>query len=311
MFRSGKKGSRLSSKKLNILMGILFLSILMTAAVRSPQALGMEQLETGGGVYNFAANGRIIPVYYYKPENYTKSSPVVFVMHGMKRRAGKYRNTWKKHAEKYSLLIIAPKFSDEDFPGGRCYNRGNVMTKNKKNNPRNLWTFSIIDKIFDDLPNRIVNTNSKFYMFGHSAGGQFVHRYVIFNPQAPIEKAVAANAGWYAAPDFDIKFPYGLKNAPVTEWQLKMALKKPLVILLGEKDNDPNHKSLKRSKGAVKQGRHRLARGQYFIKKAIGEAGKLGLETAWQVKYVPNAGHNHRKMSRAAARLLFSGRKKK
>jgi len=52
----------------------------------------------------------------------------------------------------------------------------------------------------------------QFSMFGHSAGAQFVHRYITFMPQGHLRAAVAANSGWYTLPDQTLKLPYGLKH---------------------------------------------------------------------------------------------------
>jgi hypothetical protein len=50
-------------------------------------------------------------------------------------------------------------------------------------------------------------------MFGHSAGAQFVTRFVTFMPQhRPI--AVAANAGWYTTLDDLVEFPTGWTVPP-------------------------------------------------------------------------------------------------
>ena len=51
-------------------------------------------------------------------------------------------------------------------------------------------------------------TRRGYALYGHSAGGQFVHRYVAFADAPRMESAVAANSGWYTMPD-DGAFPYG------------------------------------------------------------------------------------------------------
>ena len=52
-------------------------------------------------------------------------------------------------------------------------------------------------------------------MFGHSAGAQFVHRFVMFAPGPNLRTAISANAGWYTTLEENVAFPYGLKDAPV------------------------------------------------------------------------------------------------
>jgi hypothetical protein len=49
-------------------------------------------------------------------------------------------------------------------------------------------------------------------MYGHSAGAQFVHRYLQFYDSPKVKKAVAANAGWYTFPNEAINYPYGIKS---------------------------------------------------------------------------------------------------
>ena len=45
-------------------------------------------------------------------------------------------------------------------------------------------------------------------MFGHSAGAQFTHRYMLLSKDKRISNAVVANAGWYTFIN-NAKFPYG------------------------------------------------------------------------------------------------------
>lgn len=50
--------------------------------------------------------------------------------------------------------------------------------------------------------------SSQFYLYGHSAGGQFVARYVVTHPDRVI-KAVVSAAGRYSYPDDTVPWPYG------------------------------------------------------------------------------------------------------
>ena len=47
-------------------------------------------------------------------------------------------------------------------------------------------------------------------LFGHSAGGQFVHRMLSFGFRDRVAVAVSANAGTYAMPDLSTPWPFGL-----------------------------------------------------------------------------------------------------
>ncbi len=80
-----------------------------------------------------------------------------------------------------------------------------------------------------------------------------------------VERAVAANAGWYTLPRKADTFPYGLDGIDVADETLREAFSVPLTILLGEDDNDPNSKYLRRTPEALAQGAHRLARGASYL----------------------------------------------
>ena len=77
---------------------------------------------------------------------------------------------------------------------------------------RSEWTFSLIKSVFDTVRKDTGSSRTKYDMWGHSAGAQFVHRYVTFMPDTRVDRAVSANAGWYTLPDVDVAYPYGLKK---------------------------------------------------------------------------------------------------
>jgi len=103
-------------------------------------------------------------------------------------------------------------------------------------------------------------------------------------------------------------YPYSLEGTPANEATLAAAFARPLLVMLGEKDDDPAHPQLNRSRGAEAQGPNRLARGRHFITVAAAEAARLKVESRWREILVPGIGHDSRRMAAAAAEALFTGR---
>lgn len=255
--------------------------------------------------------GRAITVYSYLPSDYGDNSPVLFVMHGNSRTAENYRNAWLEIAEKNHALLLVPHFSRENgFPEDDQYNMGNMFNMDREENllspnPENEWSYSLIDPIFDFVVERMRNTSKGYLIYGHSAGSQFLHRFLFFKPDAKVQKAVCANAGWYTMPDFQQIFPYGLKETQCSDDALRKLFTKKVTVLLGDQDTDPNHSSLRRTPQAMLQGSHRFERGHTFYKACKETAAALGVPFNWKLKIAPGIAHSNRDMAPFAAEVLF------
>ncbi|NJO54820.1 MAG: hypothetical protein HC829_08280, partial [Bacteroidales bacterium] len=153
-----------------------------------------------------------LPVWYALPEKVTPETPVVMVMHGVGRDADRYRDEWAGLARDHDLIVIVPTFSNADFPGADGYNTGHFAERDGTPRPRNLWSYAAIEPLFDHVRQRFGTQVPRYTLYGHSAGAQFVHRFVMLMPEARIEQAIAANAGWYMMPDLATAFPYGAKG---------------------------------------------------------------------------------------------------
>jgi hypothetical protein len=123
-------------------------------------------------------------------------------------------------------------------------------------------------------------------------------------PDARYERAIAANAGWYTMPTFEVSFPYGLGNAPATEAGLKRAMGRDLVVILGDEDTGVSDPGLRNTDRARSQGRTRLERGETFHQTALASSRKLGVSLRWRRIVVRDAGHSNRERAAAAAALL-------
>ena len=249
--------------------------------------------------------GPAVPVRTYVPVVRDKDTPVVIVMHGASRDAPRYYADWKAQAAAHGFIVVVPFLSKRDFPGSASYNLGNVFgPATGQQRDEALWTFALIEPLFDEVIKRTGSTQRDYVLYGHSAGSQFVHRFMYYMPQARVSKFIAANAGWYTMPDFGVEYPYGLKNSGIDAEALPDIFSKPLFLLLGKKDTDPNDDSLRQTPEAQRQGPHRLARGLAMYNMAKERAEKLGAEFNWQVLGVIDADHSNAKMTPAAAALI-------
>ena len=158
------------------------------------------EISIGTGMFVYTMNDIDFEVFYHVPTSYTASSKVVFVMHGGGRDAEGVRNYMINISNQYNFIIVAPKVSSSDFSLGDGYILGNVYVDGDNPstntlNDENEWSFSIIEPIFDSINISLSLVNEKYNLFGYSAGGQFVERFLLFKPNARYDKVVVGAAG--------------------------------------------------------------------------------------------------------------------
>jgi len=249
--------------------------------------------------------GPPVPVRTYVPVMHNASTPIVIVMHGASRDAPRYYDDWKALAEAQGFIVVVPYFSERRFPGSAQYNLGHVFDPDTgEKRPKDEWTFAAIEPLFDEAVRRVVGEQENYVLYGHSAGSQFVHRFMYYVPGARANQFIAANAGWYTMPDFTIEYPYGLLNSGITEAALADILAKELVLLQGRDDTDVNADKLRKTPEAERQGPNRLARGLTMHRVAKAKAEEQGVAFNWKLLIVNDADHSNAKMAPAAAALL-------
>lgn len=253
-----------------------------------------------------AVDGPPIRVFVTRPLHLEPDRPIVFVMHGVNRNAMDYRDQWHELAKEHDFLLVVPEFNKRNFPGAEAYNLGNVFGRNDEIVKQSRWSFSAIEPIFDEVRRRFSMTTGKYSLYGHSAGAQFVHRFIFHVPEARVSRIVSANAGWYMMPDFEVDYPYGLRRSAVTQQNLAAALQLPVTILLGEEDNDPDHSNLRRTPEAMAQGDHRVERGFSLYATAEAYAERKNIPFNWQLVTIPEADHDNILMAPAAIPYLLN-----
>lgn len=249
--------------------------------------------------------GPALTVYVTEPPDLEPETPLVFVMHGRRRNADEYRDQWHELAREHGFVLVVPEFSNEQFPGSRNYNFGGVFDEEGRPRPREQWSFSAIEPLFDTVSERYGLTSGGYALYGHSAGAQFVHRFLLHVPDARARRIVPANAGSYTMPDFDVTFPYGLAGSVITDASLAGTVQLPVTILLGDRDIDPNGRSLPDAPDAQAQGPHRLARGFTFFEAGRVTAERLDVPFNWHIATVLGVGHDNARMAPAAVPFLL------
>lgn len=272
-----------------------------------PEGDDMPDPTEKGGTLQFDSGpdfqGKIIPVHYFIPIGDVSQMPFQIVFHGADRNGKDYLAGWAQKAREYGVIIIAPEFSTSEFNTTQ-YNEGNFVVSGNINAPEKT-TFALIDQIFEFVKAEFSLNNDRYNIYGHSAGAQFVHRYLQFYDTPKLDKAISANAGWYTFPDESFNFPYGI-NGLFQDPQLirEKYYQKNLIVFLGTADTLIDN-NLRVTSQANRQGRHRRERGETFYNDNLSQANAAGQNFNWKLEYAEGVGHDHRAMSSIAADILY------
>ena len=249
------------------------------------------EINFGAGFFYYRdktiADESVMRVFYYKPSGFTPDRPILFFMPGADRKVDHITEEDAKSLEKYNILLFQPEYSERLFPKIESYQYGNVRTK-----PKELWTYYVNDGIFKLVKRITGSQQKKYYIWGNSAGAQFVHRQLIIGAYKFIKKAFASNAGVYTMPTHGTEpYPFSLKGLGLTDEDLRQIFSLNFFILLGEDDIVQDAYFLM-NKAAMRQGRNRLQRGKKFYLIAKNEAQRLNIKLNWQLITIPGCGHN-------------------
>ena len=252
------------------------------AATPLPAGTGEQRLELGDGH---------LTVFTYRPT--CQDPSLLLVFHGQNRNARDYRDWTRPLADKLCMLIVAPRFGKDRFPGWR-YQRGGIVQDGAVQDPRE-WTGRIAVEIAARVQ-QLEGRKMPYSMIGHSAGGQFLSRLAAFTP-TEAQRIVVTNPGTHVLPDLNIKAPYGFGGVyprDAGDQQLQRYLATPITIYLG--GDDTGEGSLSKSRQAEAQGATRHQRGLNTYKSAQTLAQTRGWTFNWRLIELPGVGHNARKM---------------
>jgi len=175
----------------------------MLGTLLGAMPLGAAPIETGRQIAD--VNGAPMVVFTYRPVGCSDPS-LLLVFHGIARNARTYRDDARALADRLCLLVVAPLFDRQAFPGWR-YQRGGIVKGAAVQDGRDFTGRLVLDLV--DWVRREEGRPIAYSLFGHSAGGQFLDRLAAFVP-TEARRIVVANAGSYVFPSLEIDAPFGL-----------------------------------------------------------------------------------------------------
>jgi poly(3-hydroxybutyrate) depolymerase len=251
--------------------------------LQAPPAVRRHSLELGG-----------VRAHLVVPPIVGPRTRLVVVLHGVLRNGADYAERWAPIAAPGDHVVLAPEFDMARWPGARAYNLGNATGRGPS-------SFAALEVLCDAVRAQVGVADPRLILWGHSAGAQFVHRFMLFRPLAPVRLAIAASAGWYTAPDLGLSWPYGLAHRRLrfTEADVRRWASRPVVLMRGARDvfADGN---LRTTPEAMRQGPHRHRRAGWMHEQVL----RVDPASPWRLLDVPGVGHDDRLMARAAWPLI-------
>ena len=254
-------------------------------------------------------------VYVYVPEETPKN--ILVIAHGMlskKDNAGdvakKYLSRWKRYADEYGLLLIAPVFDTSRFGnlGGGFGGYRNLFGKH-------IAADTFVNKVVNRYSVKTSSGSNRFYLYGHSAGGQFVSRFIVTHPERII-RAVISAAGRYSYPNKSSKWPYGAgdvsktlnwndgtkQSVHITKHLRNYALAaNKVAIVIGSKDIKPQPKR------PAHIGHTRIEIAKSWASQMNQNAKRYGLNGKVNVHVIPDIGHSSSRLTPHCVKILFGG----
>ncbi|MFA5713921.1 MAG: alpha/beta hydrolase-fold protein [Bacteroidales bacterium] len=299
---------------------ILSISLFTLLAFNVAEAQKRAKLERGAGEFEYSnykpLSNKMVTVFYYIPlKGDIGKMPILFATHGANRTGAHQLESWRYFAEERGFIVIAPQFAKREYSVNE-YQFGGVSKSSTNNQLRakELWSYNIIEALFDYFKESLNNSSTTYDIWGHSAGGQFVHRFLLTMPQARVNVAVASNAGSYTFPfaqglkgiDGELYgWPYSVKDTPfASKENLKSFFSKHLIVHAGNRDTSTVQKNLPKHPAAKAQGIHRFERAHIFYQESKKLAEEMGVPFNWELVELGGVAHRSRSMVYGTSRRV-------
>ena len=257
----------------------------------------------------------------YIPDTFTADSNVVVVVHGSTGEnedvvalARTFTDRWLTFAENTGAVIVAPAFDQENYDSCDCGAYGGYRGLYGREAGADEFLHQILDEVAQLAP----TSERRFYLYGHSAGGQFAARYIVRHPERVLGIVLSA-PGRYAFPDENASWHYGMKPlARTITWpdgekqdinvtpdpdRWVQASNLPISIVIGDKDINPQLCQPAHCPD-VRCESTRIAIGERWMKEMNALAAANDMLGGVRMEIVPGVGHSSAALTDDAQEVL-------
>jgi len=220
--------------------------------------------------------------YVYVPSTGGHEAPICVLVHGISRNPRDLLKRFIPYAEALGVVVVAPHFTEALHVGYQRLGRDG----------RGMRSDLALNSIVEEVAWLTDASSLQIYLFGHSGGAQFVHRYVMAYPQR-VARAAIASAGWFTPPDVHHRFPYGIrpsKRLRGVRFDPEEFLRVPITVLVGSEDTSPG--GVRRSKRVDVQGTTRVERARNWVAAMHTAAVTYGLAPAVSLHEMEGGKHS-------------------
>ncbi|MCA9177360.1 MAG: VCBS repeat-containing protein, partial [Planctomycetales bacterium] len=179
------------------------------------------------------------------------NTPILVSQHGSSRGIHSFTQLWSRFVANpvngvTDLVVIAPMFQED----GRYDNFSSLAWNQTNDAAADLLLLDLVDQI--GAPGLGFGKSSELFLWGFSAGGQFVGRFTAAHPNR-VAAAVAGGPSSQILPTEFVSYRHGLglddtyPLPPGVSLNKDEFLKSRIMYWVGQDDNDPNHSQLERS----------------------------------------------------------------
>jgi len=264
------------------------------------------------------AETRFVPTpegdhFYYQPAE--AAQDILVIAHGTRGKnetaqqtAQTFLNRWTHFAETHAVALIVPVFDDARF-GNTGGGYGGYRGLFGKHVPADDFVIDLVTAYQADhaLP------QDPFLLYGHSAGGQFVIRFLVRHPNR-VRRAVTSAPGRYSYPSRSAPWPYGA--GPLTRsitWPdgTTQAIRVEGVlrdyanaagkvhVIVGSQDTKPQPQR------PLHLGKNRVEFARSWVTAMNESARRFGAAGRARVTVIPGIGHNSRALTPHAQRYIL------